>query len=262
MRELQDYFTVSVDRVYEHAGQKSKSGIIKLNENWIDPEEETRFVYKRLCGTIVSGPIQYSNAPSGDYIHVGVPEPKSNIGHDQIADFIKRGYKNWSRADYNPSTFDGYKMIPLSEYAKRISVRQGDKIYFTEVVTERENFLGPWGDGSMLFRCRVDNIICVVRDEQIIMQGTWVLVDPVMETWEDITTPAGVIAKVAPEGRPLQGIIKHIQTDDHYEVDDKIIYLPDSNWGLTVEERDCFAIREKEIICRVKKQRLDISTEA
>lgn len=252
MREVQDYFTISVERIYEDAGQTTKAGIIKLNETWIDPEEEKRFVYKRLHGTVVSGPLGFSNQATGDFIPVGIPEPKAYVSHDHISNYHQRGYKNFSRDDYHAGTFEGYEMITLADYAKRVNVKQGDKVYFMETVTESENFLGHYGDKSMLFRCRVDQIICSVRDGQIIMQGTWVLVDPVMESWGEITTETGIITKVAPEGKPLRAHVRHIQADDSNEPGDQIFYLPDSNWGITVEGKEYFGIREKEIILTVK----------
>lgn len=241
MRELHDYFTVAVDQLYE--GSNKDSSIIKLNDAWVDPEEETRFVYKRLYGELISGPMGFSDQPSGYFIPVGIPEPKAYVSGDAIQTKVNVRDRLWGRKDYNPSTFEGYEAVTLKEYAQRVEVKQGEIVYFDELVTERENFLGM-NNGKMLFRCRVDHIICVIREQQIKMQGSWLLVEPVMETWEEITTESGIIAKVAPEGKPLQAWVKHGEGAGR-----KIIYVPDSNWGVTVEGQEYFGIREKEVLC-------------
>ncbi len=78
------------------------------------------------------------------------------------------------------------------------------------------------------------------------------MIEPTMQSWEEITTDHGIIMQVKPEAKYLRGEIKYIDNDTLKE-GDEIFYLPDSNWGLTVENKEFFGIRKKEIICMVKK---------
>jgi len=264
MRELNDYYTIAIDQLYETQSKGSK--IIKLNEAWVDPEEGTRFVHKRLYGTVISGPLGFSDVVV-DAISPGYPEPKAYVSGDKIQEQVNVGDRTWGRHNYHPGTFDGYEVITMADYAKGMDVREGDKIYFMETVTEPENFLGFSNDAKALYRCRADNVICVVRysggivitenDEQkarkteIVMQGTWVLIEPMYETWEEITTPSGIIMQPKPNIKYLLGTIKHIGNDE-YKAGDKIFYIPDSNWGVTVEDYEYFGIRKKEILAKIK----------
>lgn len=264
MREINDYYTIAIDQLYETQAQKSK--IIKLNDAWVDPEEGNRFVHKRLYGTIVSGPMGFSDEVV-NAIGPGYPEPKAYVSGDKIQLQRNLGDRTWGKQNYNPGTFEGYEIVTMADYAKGMDVGEGDKVYFTETVTEPENFLGFWGDKKALYRCRADNVICVVRSHDevshseqgdetniitdIIMQGTWVLVEPVYETWDEITTPSGIIMQPKPGIKYLLGTIKHIN-DEHNKVGDKIFYIPDSNWGVTVEDYEYFGIRKNEILVTVK----------
>lgn len=252
VRELYDYYTVALDRLYEEEGQVTPSGIIKLEATWIDPEEATRFVYKKLNGLVVSAPMDFSEE-SVRGISPGLPEPRAFIHSDTIAHKYKMGDRLWSRKDYMCTTWNGYDTISLEDYCERVDIRPGDMLYFDESVSERENYLGKDAEGRLLFRCRADKIICVVRDGQIYMQGSWVLIEPVMETWEEITTPMGIIKKPKPEAKYLLATVMHIEANPDIQAGDRIFYLPDSNWGVTVEGKEYFGIREEEILAREKK---------
>ena len=249
MRELNDYYTIAIDQLYETQSKDSK--IIKLNEAWMDPEEGARFVHKRLYGTVVSGPMGFSDIVQ-EAIPPGYPEPKAFVSGDKIQEQRNLGDRTWSKQNYNPGTFEGYQVVTLADYSKDMDVREGDKVYFMETVTEPENFLGFWGDKKALYRCRADNVICVVRNGEILMQGSWVLIEPVYESWEEITTPSGIVMQPKPNIKYLMGTIKHID-DQESKAGDKIFYIPDSNWGITVEDVDYFGIRKKEILVKILK---------
>lgn len=258
MRELFNYYTVAIEKEFEDG--ESESGIIQLNAKWIDKEEGDRFKYKRLYGDCISGPVGFDDT-AVSVVDPGVPEPKVYVTHEQIDARVKTGDRLWSRNDYNPSTWEGFEVKTLEEYATRVNVRENEKIYFMETVSEPENYLGKDDAGRLLYRCRVDQIICVIRDDfenpgqkKPVMQGNWVLVEPDMETWADITTEGGVIMKVAPEAKPLRAFIKHIGPNAVLSPGDLIYYLPDSNWGITVEGIEYFGIKTQEIILKKKNR--------
>lgn len=101
-----------------------------------------------------------------------------------------------------------------------------------------------------MYKIGVNEIICTVRDGEILMQGDWCLVKPEMETWQEITTKAGIIKKPNPEAKQLRGFMCHMQHIEGLEVGDKIIYVKGANWTIKVEGKEYYAIQKQDIICK------------
>jgi co-chaperonin GroES (HSP10) len=243
MTFFEDYITFALDKRFE---EKSKSGIITINSAYLDPEESDRFLHKRIYGTVLSIPISYSDTKV-HAIDPGLPTPKAFIGHEWIQDKINRGYKIHTNKDYYPSTFEGYEFITLKDISKLCDINVDDVVYFDEKVTEPDNFMGM-KDGKELFKARIDEIFCVVRGGKIIMQGGWVLVEPDMETWGDITTPSGIIKKTNPEPRPLMGTIRHVRDHEFMRAGQKIIYKSDADWTFKIQGKQYYVIQENDIL--------------
>jgi hypothetical protein len=252
---LQDYFTVAIDCKYEEA--KTKSGIIKINTAYVDDQDMDRYEHKRLYGTVLAVPAIYSNN-AHRAIDEGYPRYTKFIGHDNIVDKINRGYRNHDQKSYNCSTFDAYEVVTLADIGKKMDVQIGDRLYFTAQTTEEENFLGRH-NGKDTYRVIATDVICVVRDDieeqihsiggdhlpfrkfftgalitAIITQGEWILIRPNMETWADITTPAGVIKKPHPDKKWLEGTIAHSHHPDKLP-GKRIVYMPDADAEITIE---------------------------
>jgi co-chaperonin GroES (HSP10) len=236
---IQDYFTVAIDCKYEEA--KTKSGIILINTAYIDDEDMDRYEHKRLYGTVLAVPATYSDQ-AHRAIDEGMPRYTKFVGHDSIVDKINRGYRNHDHKSYNCSSMDAYEVVTLADIGKRMDVKVGDRLYFTPQTTEQENYLGKH-EGKDTYRVIVNDVICVVRglDENgqwwfssLIMQGEWVLVKPNMETWEDITTPAGVIKKPHPDKKWLEGEIAYSR-HKHLQPGKRIVYMPDADAEIKVE---------------------------
>jgi hypothetical protein len=237
---LQDYFTVGIDCKYEEA--KTKSGIIKINTAYVDDQDMDRYEHKRLYGTVLAVPAIYSNN-AHRAIDEGYPRYTKFIGHDNIVDKINRGYRNHDQKSYNCSTFDAYEVVTMADIGKKMDVQIGDRLYFTAQTTEEENFLGRH-NGKDTYRVIATDVICVVRDVVdemlsrwtpfIITQGEWILIRPNMETWADITTPAGVIKKPHPDKKWLEGTIAHSHHPDKLP-GKRIVYMPDADAEITIE---------------------------
>lgn len=243
MTFFQDYITFTIEKRYE---DKTKSGLIIIDSNYIDPEESDRFNHKRLFGTVISVPSTFSKTKVRA-IDPGLPTIKAFVGHDWIQDKVNRGYKNHSNKDYYPSTVDEFKFITLADIGKLCDIQVGDTVYFDEKVTEFENYLGEL-DGKEHFRARIDEVFCVIRDGKILMQGGWVLVEPEMETWKDITTKSGIIKKTKPEPKPLRAIIQHVRLHDFMKVGQNITYITDSDWTIKIEGKQYYVIQESDIL--------------
>lgn len=243
MTFLEDHITFTIDKRYE---DQAKSGIILINTAWIDDEEADRFIHKRLYGTVITMPLGYSDTKI-KAIDQGHPEVKMFIGHEWIIDKINRGYTNHNSKDYCPSTVDEWEFVTMKDIAKFCDIKPGDTIYFDEKVTEPENYLGKH-DGKEYFKCPINEVLCVVRERSIHMQAGWVLVEPDMETWDEITTKAGVIKKVKPEAKVLQGFIRHIRNRSDMKPGQHILYTMNADWALKIEGKEYYVIQEDDIL--------------
>lgn len=252
MQLLRDYFLVSVDQMYEKA--TTKSGLHILNDAWIEEGERYRFQYKRIYGTVTNVPRGFSETAVFP-MDMGEPNPHLYVGHDTISDMVARGH-DWNRDNYyHPGMTEKYDMITLKDYGAKCSAKKGDKVYFNPIVTEEENFIeGAFRSG--IFKIRVDHIFCTVVDGIIYPQGGYVLVEANMETWEEITTPMGIIKKPTPEARVCEGWIRHIGIGSDLTVGELVYYIKDADWPHTIEGKSYFVMNEKDILCGIDQKAL------
>lgn len=259
MKILQDSYIVAVDQVYESS--KTKSGVITLNQAYVDDEDEGRHANKRVYGTVLSCPASFSDTVVS-LIDIGYPPAHGYTGHDTIQTKSNQGISLSALPLYYPSTFEGFETITLADVARKTDIRVGDKVYFDYNVTEPDNALGKHSNGHEMFRIQVDMIYAVVRRERedvawtswvnkIYMQGGWVLVEPDMEDWEDIKTPSGIYKKPSPEAKHLLGFIRHMQPRKDLKIGDKIVYINDANAPMRVEGVDYYCMHGNEVLCKV-----------
>lgn len=247
MKILHDSYIVAIDQKYEST--VSKSGILSLNTAYMNDEAEDRHASKRVYGTVMQCPAMFSDI-SVSLVNTGNPPAHGYIGHDLIQAKSNAGYSLRALPAYYPSTFEGYEMITMKDVAKKVDVQLGDRVYFAYNVTEPENFLGKNQKGHELYRVQVDMVYAVVRDGVILMQGGWVLVEPEMETWEEIKTPSGIYKKPRPEAKYLLGKVKHIQEHDALSPGDRIMYMHDADAPMKVEGVDYYCMHISEILCK------------
>ncbi len=244
---LRDYFLVQVDSMYEV--NESKSGIINLNDSWIEEKERYRFKYKRIWGTVTAVPRGFSDTPVAP-IDMGEPNPHLYVGHDIIADMRARGY-DWTREDYyHPGMAEKYDMITLADYGAKCALEVGDKVYFNPICTEEENFIeGKFRSG--IFKIRVDHIFCSIVAGKIMPQSGYVLVEPNMESWEEITTASGIIKKPAPEAKVCEGWVRYVPVGSELPIGGLFYYLKDADWPHRIEGKEYFVMQEKDLLCEI-----------
>lgn len=268
MRIINDFFILSVDQKYESS--VTKSGLTTLNTAYQNDEVIERFANKRLYGFIESVPIVYTRSII-DLVDPGTPAPRMYISGDYIESKAKRGYKIDNRS-YSCATWEGFKTITIADIATKCDIRRGDKVYFDPGVTEPDNSLGPFGKRE-LYKAGCNEIICSIRDGEIIMQGDWCLVEPNVETWEDISIPTPVILngkpmtnpdgsvrmrtkeewivkKSQPENKPLEAFMRYFSPFCDLQQGDKIIYNYGANWPVKVEGVEYFAVQRDDILCK------------
>lgn len=76
-----------------------------------------------------------------------------------------------------------------------ITVQKGDKVYFHYNQTMKALDNGPIHeeviDGKKYYYLKIEYqyIFCSIRDNEVIPNATWTLIEPAMESWEDILHP-------------------------------------------------------------------------
>lgn len=255
MRILNDHYMVVVDQEFEVV--RLTSGFDSLNSAYFEENHGKKYKFKRQWGTVVGVPSMFTDIVI-DIVDTGIPQQRKFIPSEFIQAQANQGYRKLPV--YWPSGFDDFEKITHADLGAKMDVKIGDKVYFDYVVTDQENFLGMH-QGSKMFKCCVDQIYCVVREEKsrvdkryhkrIIMQGGWALIQPDVETWEEIKTPTGLLKKHNPEAKFMIGFVKHIRVRDDIKPGDHIVYERNSDYSVAIEGKIYYVMYEADILCRL-----------
>lgn len=252
----QDYYIVSVDADFHT--EKTKSGIITLNDAYADIQDMDSNQHRKTFGTVLACPETFSDTVIG-LEDPGIPHYDVFIGSEYIEAKERMGYTRLPQ--YYPSTFEAFETKTLKDWSEKVDVRKGDNVYFDLTVIEPENQLGNH-KGKPMYKVRVDQIYCAVRFERrdvdwvswtnnIYMQGGWLLADLNMETWDEITTPSGIYKKPAPEAKSLRAFVKH---SEKFTNGTHIVFLPMSDAMVKVEGREYACLHEDWVIATILKK--------
>lgn len=264
MQLIHDYYIVSVDQRYEvKKGSLTAVNSAIFRDSVDTPEhkrDDAHYRHKRLWGTILTCPSSFT-AEMVELVDPGRPPYGGYIGHDYISLKIREGYRGRAVPKYRCSAFDKYDKITRADYARMVDVKEGDKVYFSYLVTEPENLLGEDRFGNDIYKLLVTDVFCSIREERhpitgkkkkkIIMQGDWMLTVPVMESWEEITTPTGILMKPRPDAKYLEAIIRHVRHHPDLKTGQHVFYEPVSNAPITIEGEDFFLMKHSDILCFV-----------
>lgn len=224
------------------------AGIITLNTAWINDETIERFNHKRIYGRIEACPLTFTESII-EIQDPGLPTPRKHISGEYIESQVKQGLRKFNRNHYSCAGLDEFDLVTVADVADQTDIRRFDKVYFDPRVTEPENILGKH-NGHELYKIRVEQIVCAVREGQIIMQGGWCLVEPDMETWEEIRTERGIYVKPRPEAKALRGIMRHFKERDDLHEGDRIVFMRGADWTLKIEGKEYYAIHHSDIMCK------------
>ena len=242
---INDYFLVAIDKKYKD--DKTEAGIITLNSAYIDEEDGDRYIHRVIKGEVVSVPKKFTNKDVHP-IDLGMPPHVKSMSGHQIESLVKMGNRSFSRKDYKCTTFERYPSITMADIGARMDLVVGDTVYFDYRNTDEEENVFTLPDGRSVYKMTPNTIYCAVRNGKIQMQGMWVIVKPNMETWEEIKTESGIIKKPQPEAKYLEGIIMHTNSEDYGKPGDLIIYIPDSDCELEIENQKVYLMMEREIL--------------
>jgi hypothetical protein len=186
--------------------------------------------------------------------------------------------------DFSPFEYKYLSDIPMV-------VKPGDRIYthfntvlnFKNIVKEIPDPENPNKTIEWWYKVRYDQILCGVRDGQILPVGSYVLVEPDMETEDDILIPIAVMGgdgkplrdatgapilkpkdqwlrrKPRPTEKYLRGFVRHVGEPLNGDVCEismgqLIYYRVNADWKNIIEGKEYFVIRQKHIVGRVEKQ--------
>lgn len=176
------------------------------------------------------------------------------------------------------STQSPYRYKFLSDISQEIKV--GDRIYYHFNTIKPHNMINVEGvhpNRTWYIKVRYDQIICAVRDGNIIPIGGYMLVDPDFESWEDIMVPTysniqdndgkpilkpksqWLVRKSAPGYKYLLGFVRHVGTPlrgDKVEVKvgQKIVYTRNADWLVNIEGKDYFVIKQRHVLGRWEEE--------
>lgn len=260
MRAIRDYIYVKTDKLYENevdlAGQS-----IQIDTRFNEYENA------RIFGEVVSVPEGLSRSVNlcydNDAEAAEINKSRWVSGDDLLKKakeeefWINKTYGQFqgqvsvSRDDYRSGP-EAPKMVTLADLPMDIKV--GDKAYYH--YKSIRNKFDMHVDGYEVLQVRIDDIFCVVRDGEIIPQAGWVMVEPDMESWEDLTSEHGIIVSSERKARHLLGYVRHIGEPwsmdiKEANVGDKIVYEPESDWTVKIEGKDYYMMKQRDILAIV-----------
>jgi co-chaperonin GroES (HSP10) len=164
-------------------------------------------------------------------------------------------------------------MHRLSDIAMEVEV--GDTIYFNwTALANGRNKVTEDDEGWQYWGIPYDSVYCAVRDGKIIPIGSWTLVDPDTETWDDILIPTfypkeltggqKVVrpkeqwfqTKIAPESNGLTGYVRHIGSplkgkECLVSAGDRVVFRRGSKMERVIEGKTYWVIRQHRIMATI-----------
>lgn len=246
-------------------GYKGIDGKEIMVDTSFEPERKVR-----TNGEVIQLPFYMGSIPFSQ-IPIGTPS------YGAIRDVTDGDMDDPHPALYSIGGFMEYKLT--SDIEPEVQI--GDKIYFpwrvlhaaknmiAETISKEATKVKTW-----IYKVPYDNIYCAVRDGKTIMVGSWVFIDPIWETWEEILRPTyypfknargefekrpqkeWLQVKVAPSKMDRQGIVAHVGSPLRGErcnlaVGDKVLFRPNLRNLVKIEDKKYFVMRQEHVVCKV-----------
>ena len=253
---IRDYVFFSIDQEY-HTAISNNPDIILNDAIMTDDngdEYDIAYQHKRIYGEVLAVPTKQSDLMlRGEY--EGYGRHRSYVSGEDILEKVKMGLgetktihgsTGWGRSDYYPTTYEGPKKVTLKDL--KFDLQVGDIIYFDYNTICKDNRV--YETDENVYRVRLDQIYCAVREGEIIMQGGHVLAEREMETWDDITGKHGIIIRSELRPKPFLGFVRHIDPDNDYgiKVGDHIVYIDNADFECEIEGKQLCVMKEHEIL--------------
>lgn len=222
-----DFLYVAFDKLFEDT---TESGLLKDTENYASEEDPDRELqqHRRIWGTVIATPHMLDTNTKLKLREPGLPIPKRNITGEFIHQQIMRNPRGrWSAADYSCAGFDP-KFVTLGDF--EMLGQPGDKVY-----VHFDAFDKPLAE--KVFLIRYDEVICFVRNGEIIMATDHNLVVPKTDNF------MGQLLIIMEKPVPLRGFLL-----DGTE----IMYMPNADWVNTIEGKDYYVVKTSDLIMNIE----------
>jgi len=177
-----------------------------------------------------------------------------------VEDTVKvNGVEMYLDSSYDPMRFArqyGEVVIaPERLTSKYMDVKVGDRIYFHHFVADKKNQMVEDEDGNYILQVDAGQIYCAVRDEEIIMQNFWCLVEQKTESENNYKTNSGIFLKSTMETEDLRGYLRHANQeilDYGAKINDEVIFSENSEYNMNVEGKELLRMRNIDILAVIE----------
>lgn len=257
MKSTNNFIFITLEKEFEDEivgpEGKLKLRLHSFKDNIVDEKDEVIYNSneKRInYGTVIAIPDKLNDEVKIHQEDPGKPEPERYIGHEhviQAPQFLT----------YEPGTYVA-KWRTTADIVPEVEV--GDKVYFHFNTIAPENSV-TLPDGTVFYKLAYQNVLCVVREGEIIPIGSNVFIEPeyedgVIDLGTDGTkakiSPSGIITEVGVRPKALRGYVRHIGAALRGHVrevnpGDKIVYSKNSDWPVKVEGKTYFCMKQWDI---------------
>ena len=185
--------------------------------------------------------------PLGSFVYVELEREEEN----KIK--LSNGQEIWLDTSYerywNARQYGIVKLVSKN-IRKRVddglTLKKGDKVYFHHFCID-EKMSSEFG-GENIYKVNYEQIYCIVRDGKIIMTMDYVFVRPIKS--EDKIKGLYVQSKESTK----EGVVAHtnkFSKEDGFKVGDKIVFVKDANYDMTIEGERLFRMKNSEILCKI-----------
>lgn len=200
----------------------------------------------------------------------GPQDPQYEISDDEDPDEAEFKIMGAIKAVYSE------ECVKFHNYADiAMEVEIGDMVYFNwTALSKEQNFVRFEGE-YQLWKIDYPNIFCALRNEQIIMIGSWVLIEPEWESFDDILVPVyypleltggkkklkpksqWIQTKTEPEADELKGFVRHVGTplkgqECYVKSGDHIFFMKGSKLNVEVEGKKYYVMRQHRIEAKIE----------
>jgi len=200
---------------------------------------------RRCYGTILSVPIKMSDAflynkEEGFYDRY--------VDSDTIRDFKKR---HNMKLEYKCSSYEPTKVTMRDIFSPRFS--KGDTLYFywhctlaTDKMISDETFcdieIGVMSR-KYIYLINAKDAICTVNNNQVSMNDTFLLIEPIMQKEEDIVSKSGIYLQTEVKAIEQMGIVRHGELKGT-----TVFFYDNADMKMKINSKEYYVMTENDIL--------------
>jgi len=110
-------------------------------------------------------------------------------------------------------------------------------------------------DGSYILQVDASQVYCAVRNDEIIMQNFWCLVEQKTESEDNYKTSSGIFLKSTMEIEEQRGYLKYANQeilDYGAKINDEVIFSENSEYNMNIEGQELLRMRNIDILAVIE----------